>query len=173
MSCRGSWVSAELVLVVGERDSGKTTTLTRMLTIHHAQNHTVGGFLALANPGKTWYRLNSLATGESRMAFSAESNLGSVRLGRFSVDESAFVWANAQIHSDLGRCNVVFFDEIGRLELQGGGFSPSFRAALATESVSVIAAVRTNFLDQMIHTFCLEEHPYSVVNVAKPIRNES
>lgn len=166
-------MSAELILVVGDRDSGKTTTLTHMLSLHRVQNHTVGGFLALANPGKTWYRLNSLATGESRLAFSEEADLGSVRLGRFSVDSSVFAWANAQVQSDLEHCNVVFFDEIGRLELQGGGFSPSFLAALATESVSVIAAVRTNFLDEVIRCFCLEKRPCSVVKVAKPIRNES
>lgn len=173
MSCRGSWVSAELILVVGDRDSGKTTTLERLRSSYLAQNRKVGGFLSLANPEKTWYRLYSLVTGESRLAFSENANLGSLHVGRFSVDETAIAWANAQVHDDLGHCNVVFFDEIGRLELNGGGFSPSFRSALEVDSVSTVAAVRTSFLDEVIRVFGLEMHPYSLVNVAKPIRNES
>ena len=166
--CRGSWVSAELILVVGDRDSGKTTTLRHMLSTHYKQNHAVGGFLTLANPEKTWYRLNSLANGESRLAFSEETSLGSLRLGRFSVDESVFAWANAQVQTDLTQCDVVFFDEIGKLELRGGGFAPSFRLALAADAVSVIAAVRATFLDEVIRCFGLEKHPYTLVKVAKP-----
>ena len=173
MSCRDSWVSAERILVVGDRDSGKTTALEELRSSYRANNCEIGGFLALANPEKTWYRLNSLATGESRLAFSEESGLGSLRLGRFFVDASVFAWANAQVHSDLEHCKVVFFDEIGKLELQGKGFAPSFRSALEAEAVSVVAAVRTSFLDEVIHTFSLDKHPYSLVNVVKPIRNES
>lgn len=159
--------------MVAARDGGKTTRLKQLIEQAQHAGLKVSGVIALANPEKTWYRLNSLATGESRLAFSEDAGLGSLRLGRFFVDASVFVWANAQVQSDLEHCKVVFFDEIGKLELHGKGFAPSFRSALETEAVSVVAAVRTSFLDEVIHTFSLEKHPYSLVNVAKPIRNGS
>lgn len=162
-----------LTLVVAPLNGGKTTHLAKLIDEAERNGLVVSGVLALANPEKTWYRLNSLATGESRLAFSEDAGLGSLRLGRFFVDASVFVWANAQVQSDLEHCKVVFFDEIGKLELHGKGFAPSFRSALETEAVSVVAAVRTSFLDEVIHTFSLEKHPYSLVNVAKPIRNGS
>lgn len=162
-----------LTLVVAPLNGGKTTHLLKLIDEAERNGLVVSGVLALANPEKTWYRLNSLATGESRLAFSEDAGLGSLRLGRFFVDASVFVWANAQVQSDLEHCKVVFFDEIGKLELHGKGFAPSFRSALETEAVSVVAAVRTSFLDEVIHTFSLEKHPYSLVNVAKPIRNGS
>lgn len=159
--------------MVAPLNGGKTTHLVKLIDEAERDGLVVSGVLALANPEKTWYRLNSLATGESRLAFSEDAGLGSLRLGRFFVDASVFVWANAQVQSDLEHCKVVFFDEIGKLELHGKGFAPSFRSALETEAVSVVAAVRTSFLDEVIHTFSLEKHPYSLVNVAKPIRNGS
>ncbi len=149
-------MSNEIVLVIGERNAGKTTTLLRLLQHPEYAKRKVCGIIALANPEKTWYRLKSLTTNQSRLAFSCETRFPHERrLGRFFVDEDAFAWANAHIIGELPRCELVVFDEIGRLELQGGGLAPALRQALDRKTAHILATVRTPFVDEVLKTFAI------------------
>lgn len=167
MSCRDSWVSAELILVVGDRDSGKTTTLEALRSSYRAKNHEIGGFLALANPEKTWYRLKDLSSTESRLALSSQINLGTERIGRFSISSDVFAWANALIEQSMATTELIVFDEIGKLELQGGGLAPSFRKALDETSCNILASVRDEHVEAVLKCFAIDASHLSIVKVEK------
>ncbi len=154
----------DVLLVVAPRDGGKTTRLTKMI---EEDTLPVGGVLALANPEKTLYTLKDLCTGEIRQVLSPEPIEGAKQLGRFYINEQNFAWANQCIIDSLRTVSCVYFDEIGRLELSGGGLSPSFRKALEVADIHVVAAVRDAFVDQVIEYFKLDDYHLQVQYVEK------
>ena len=160
-------MSAKLTLVVADQNGGKSTTLKAMLEKPPYSLLPLCGFLSLANPEKTVYRLMSVRTREVRTALALELPNAEVRLGRFLVDQQVFAWANEQIISDLATAKVAVFDEIGRLELGGGGFSPSFKKALQDSKVAVVAAVRLPFVDEVLETFAVGIRDVELLYVGK------
>ncbi len=160
-------MSAKLTILTAERDSGKTTALQAMLAKDPYVHSSCCGFVALANPEKTVYRLKNVRTGEVRTALALEMSGSDVRLGRFFVDQQVFAWANEQVINDLATAEVAVFDEIGRLELGGGGFSQSFKKAFQYPKVAVVAAVRLPFVDEVLNTFAVGIANVEILYVGK------
>ena len=144
------------LFIVGERDGGKSTTLIRLLSELPWRAMRTCGVLALANVGKTQYTLKDLGSKETRLALSCEPHDGWKRLGKFSYDEDAFNWANKRIIRSLPQAELAGFDEIGRLEMEGGGLAPSFAEALGRDGVLVAAVVRTPFVEAVKECFGIE-----------------
>ncbi|MGE4453936.1 MAG: nucleoside-triphosphatase [Sphaerochaeta sp.] len=158
-------MQASLTLVVADRDHGKTTFLLNLLKQPSFQEKRICGVLALANPEKTMYRLRDLSSLEERLAL-CESLIGrGNRIGRFFLDEQVFSWANQAIRSSLGAADVAIFDEIGRLEFEGGGLAPSFKEALDLEGLQVYAAVRRPFIDDLLREFSIRRERLSILEV--------
>lgn len=167
MYCKGSSVSAKLTIITAEQNGGKSTALELMLAGEPYCRLRICGFLSLANHEKTVYRLKSVRTGEVRTAFSLEDSGVEDRLGRFFVDQKVFAWANEQIFTDLATADVAVFDEIGRLELGGRGFAPSFRKAIQYPKVAVVAAVRLPFVDEVLQFFAVGKDCVEILYVGK------
>ncbi len=155
MCCKGSSVQASLTLHVAERDQGKTTSLVQLIQQYDIENTPLCGVLALANPEKTVYRLKDLFSQEERLALSEKPIGQGNRIGRFYLDENAFLWANAQILQSLEYSQVAIFDEIGKLEISGEGLAISFRKALDTPGLQVFAAVRIPFIEEVLNRFSI------------------
>lgn len=143
--------------IVGGRDGGKSTTLARLLSLPPWNALRTAGVLALATVEKTQYNLKDLETGEVRLALGVEGGPTWRPLGRFFYDQEVFDWANRRICASLARAELVVFDEIGRLELEGGGLAPSFGKALDRDGVHVVAVVRRVFVEAVKAHFGIEE----------------
>ncbi len=156
MCCKGSLVhSRTITLITGEYNSGKTTSLLAFLQKKNIKAPDLCGFVSLANPEKTCYRLKDLFSGEERVALDEQSiPLGRAR-GRFFVDDAVFAWANKQVTARLPFARLAVFDELGRFELEGRGFDPSFRQALAITGLDIVATVRLSFLQEVIDHYAL------------------
>ncbi len=162
MCCRVSSVHNRAVhLITGEYDSGKTTALLSFLQEKNYPDHHLCGFVSLANAEKTCYRLTDLFSGEKRVVLSEQSIPSGRKRGRFFVDDAAFAWANAQIVDRLNSARLVVFDEVGRFELEGGGFDPSLVRALAT-CVDIVATVRLPFLQEVIDHYGLARYDLTI-----------
>jgi len=143
--------------VVAERNVGKTTALKALLQRPPYDTMKVCGVLALANDDKTQYTLIDLASKERRLALTTEVKAQWPAVGRFFYDEQAFAWANGLIISSLATAELAVFDEIGRLEVAGGGLAMAFFQALHTAHVQVVAAVRTCLVDEVKEAFAVGE----------------
>ncbi len=163
-------METKVTLVVAPLNGGKTSCLEHLIDKAHEKGLTCGGVLALANPGKTWYRLKDLCSSQSKLALSAESELGPGRIGRFSIDAEAFAWANAILEQSLETNSMVVFDEIGKLELAEGGLAPSFRKALAQDQVIILAAVRDVHVESVVEHFGLAAYRLTLLQVQKEER---
>lgn len=145
----------DITFVVANRDSGKTTNLKNMLRSQFPQAK-VCGVLSLANDEKTCYRLKDLVSGDERRVMDTQAIEGAYRFSRFFVDQKVFDWANASIIDNLDCCELAVFDEIGKIELLGGGLCASFKAALGNPSIRILAAVRIDFVPEVLTYFGLQ-----------------
>ncbi len=166
MSYRVSLVpSKSITLITGPFDSGKSTALLAFLQEKNYPDNLLCGFVSLANAEKTCYRLKDLFSGSERLALSEQCIPSGRRQGRFFVDDAVFAWANQQVLDHLDSAKLAAFDEVGKFELEGFGFDPSFRVALAKPGLDMVATVRLPFLQEVIDHYALDRYSLSVHQV--------
>ena len=166
MCYRVSWVqNRTITLITGGYDSGKTTALLAFLQEKHYPSHHLCGFVSLANREKTCYRLKDLFSGEERLVLDEQVIPYGRKQGRFFVDDAVFAWANQSIIEHLDTAVVAVFDEVGKFELEGRGFDPSFRGALANPALDIVATVRLSFLQEVIDYYALDRYALAVLQV--------
>lgn len=119
------------VLVVGGRSAGKTAYARTLLDRARRAGLRVAGFYSEAeHEGRTKarYHLCDAAdpTRRSLLASTRPIGPGDQRVGRFHLSAAAIAAANAGLVASLG-ADLVCIDEVGPLELEGGGFAPALR----------------------------------------------
>ncbi len=77
----------------------------------------------------------------------------------YEFDDASCATAEAAVLAALERdaAEICIVDELGPLELGGGGFAPLLRAALRSRCAVVVAAVKKRSLDALITAFGLQE----------------
>lgn len=139
MSCR---------IVSGGKGAGKTTMMQSLASLSaHPQ-----GFVSL-HRGDSYILLN-LQSGEEELLMTLNPSCSSC-IGQWYFDQSVFTRACAELESIS--YGDVFIDEIGRLELSGGGFAPALRALLKREEVNLTISVRDEYADQVRSSFSIED----------------
>jgi general stress protein 26/nucleoside-triphosphatase THEP1 len=145
------------ILLIGGIGAGKTATGLRLLSLLRQSDVRVGGFLAprlMEGDETVGYSLIDLATNATHpFAGLAPSD---VRVGRFYVSEEGLSIAEHAVTSALESAAVVMIDEVGRLELDGGGHAPTVRRLLASDVLPVLL-VRDELVDEVASTFAIAE----------------
>jgi len=144
------------ILLVGGIASGKTSTGLRLLSLLRQSGVRVGGFLAprvLDGDETIGYSLIDLAT-NATYPFAGLKRTD-VPVGRFFVSEESLAVADRAVTAALGDARVVFIDEVGRLELNGGGHAPAVRRLLASEALPILL-VRDELVDEVMREFGIE-----------------
>jgi len=144
------------VLVVGGIGEGKTSAGLRLLSLLRQSGARVGGFLAprlLEGNETIGYSLVDLASNTTHSFVGLEPN--DVSVGRFFVSRAGFDLADRTVTKAVDEEQIVFLDEVGRLELEGGGHAPAIRRLLASGAVPVLL-VRDSFVDLAVRAFGIE-----------------
>jgi general stress protein 26/nucleoside-triphosphatase THEP1 len=141
------------VLLVGGIAAGKTATGLRLLSLLRQSGIRVGGFLAprvMDGDETVAYSLIDLATDATHPFASLEPS--DVPIGRFFVSEEGLAAADRTVTKALSNAQVVFIDEVGRLELGGEGHASSVRRLLASEVLPVLL-VRDELVEEVTTSF--------------------
>ena len=149
-------VAIRPVLLVGGIGSGKTSTGLRLLSLLRQSGVRVGGFLAprvMEGDETVGYSLIDLATNATHPFAGLERS--DVPIGRFFVSKEGLATADRAVTAALGEAAVVFVDEVGRLELGGGGHAPAIARLLASDVLPILL-VRDELVDEVVGTFCIE-----------------
>ena len=142
-------------IITGDKCSGKSTRLLEISkTIPNPE-----GFISIRT--ENGYSLLDLSRGKASLLMTDEP-LFTDRFRRWYFDQKLFDAANSRLESISS--GTVFIDEIGRLELDGGGFAPALRA-LRSHDIDLIIAVRDVFLQDVIERFLSG----SCVSVEEPL----
>jgi general stress protein 26/nucleoside-triphosphatase THEP1 len=145
------------ILLVGGIGVGKTSAGLRLTSLLRRSGISPGGVLApriLEGDETVGYSLIDLSTQTTHPFASLEPS--DVKIGRFRVSTAGLDLANRAIGRAARERAVTLVDEVGRLELGGGGHAPALRSLLSSSSVPILL-VRDEFVDDVIRTFGLKD----------------
>jgi len=147
------------ILLVGGIGAGKTAAGLRLLSLLRSYGVDVGGVLAprvLKGNETVGYSLIDLSTNATHPFASLVP--AEVSIGKYFISREVLQRAERIIVSAAERNAVVFVDEIGRLEVDGGGHAAAVRRLLCSHAVPVLL-VRDTLVEPVIERFEIDD-PY-------------
>lgn len=145
--------TARTVLVVGPRSSGKTGYVRAVAERARAAGLGVAGFASVGeweDGTKARFHLEDLAdSGRRLLLASVHPDPGlDLRTGRYHLSSAAFEEADRLLRTALD-ADVVCMDEIGPLELRGGGFRPGLEFMLANHQGILVLTCRPRVTESL------------------------
>lgn len=140
-------------LLTGPIRTGKTTSL-----LHAARNDaSIGGIASPVEDGARWFR--DLRSSAGRPMGPLPGEEADERIGPYAFASDAFAWAAERLveaaHDPSLR--LVVIDELGPLELKGGGFAPHWpRVAEALRDKQLLVVIREGRVEEVCRSFGLE-----------------
>lgn len=140
---------AKVIIVQGKLDGGKTTYMNRL----SGELLDVDGIITIKDAERRSYFFHEVSTRLNYMGLSADMILSEERFGRYFVSRSAFERASEYL---LSRTNSnILLDEVGKIEILGGGFADALRKLLKRD-ITLYIAVRDDFVQGVIDAFGIE-----------------
>jgi nucleoside-triphosphatase THEP1 len=140
-----------VVLLTGSQGSGKTTLLGKVVRTLHTDGVRVGGILSPVvydHYERTGYDVVNIPTGQRCSLCRKDPKPDAVLVGPFFFDTEVLLQINDALRSsDVDSFNVIIIDEVGPLELSGGGWAPALDHLLTEKTIPVILTVRPQLAD--------------------------
>ncbi|MBN2517717.1 MAG: AAA family ATPase [Candidatus Altiarchaeota archaeon] len=121
------------IIITGQPGVGKTTVCERLILILKKNGLRCGGVLSPWVP--EGFDIVDIQTGEARPF--ARLGKGEVTVGSFVFDRKGVDFALGALENSRD-CDVIFIDEIGSLELRGGGLMPAVKLLAASDTPLII-----------------------------------
>ncbi len=165
----------KVCIISGTVGEGKTSFLLELAEELKRQNLKVGGFLSLRimENGETMgYDLLDLRTNEKhRFLRSNSAEKSTNRIGRFAIyDEGLEAGRQILAEANSNNFDVLIIDEVGKLELKGGGWAEPLRKLLDSTNARIILAIRKGSEYEMLAHFQILK--YEIIPVGKITSND-
>ncbi|HNT98092.1 MAG TPA: nucleoside-triphosphatase [Elusimicrobiales bacterium] len=136
---------APVFFVSGPRGSGKSTLIAGMAALMREKGLRPAGILAeglVENGVRSGFDLVDLSTG-ARVPLCRRGAASSVKAGEFGFFAEGLAAGEKALSAEsLRGADAVFVDEVGFLELEGGGWAPALERLLKKSRVPLILSVR-------------------------------
>jgi nucleoside-triphosphatase THEP1 len=165
----------KVYIVTGAIGEGKTSFLIELSKDLIGKNLKVGGFLSLRimeADVTTGYDLFNISTSEKHAFLRPfHEGLSAKRIGRFSISEEGLLTGQQILEEATnGTFDVVIIDEVGKLELKGGGWAVQLRKLLDSTNARIVLAIRKGSEYEMLAHFQILK--YEIIPVGKITANE-
>ena len=140
-----------VIVLTGPVRAGKTTFLERACRRWSERGLSCAGFLSPAITdanGESGYDLLELPSGLRRPYLRRLEEPGAERIGPFAFVSGTLERARS-ILRDPGRIDLLVVDEVGPLELRGGGLWPALREAIRRPERTSLLVVREAILGDL------------------------
>jgi nucleoside-triphosphatase THEP1 len=141
------------IIIHGGIRAGKTRLAEQVAAALIRRGIKIGGVLSpriLDGDETIGYTVHDLGTGEEQ-PFVRLTPPG-IPIGRFYLTENGLAFARATIERATRSKQVVFVDEVGRLECDGKGHALAVRVLLRSQALPVLL-VRYAFVERVVETF--------------------
>lgn len=138
---------ARAVMITGPIGSGKTRLVQSLAETLRAEGLPVEGIASpriLKEEETVGYKVVDLVTAEERVL--CQDHPPGVPFRRFYFQPEALDFANRLLEKAAQEAEVIVVDEVGPLELEGGGFAPGLAAAIRSQAL-LILTVRPFLVD--------------------------
>jgi nucleoside-triphosphatase THEP1 len=139
-----------MIIVSGDKGSGKTTFVSRFVQHARERGLHVGGFLAegLWKDGtKRGFELHELATGKQVVFCSMDGPSDHPVVGRYYISPEGLAFGRSVLSPGVAdQADLVVVDEVGPLELGGEGWAESLDRLILT-GVPLVLVVRNDLVD--------------------------
>jgi nucleoside-triphosphatase THEP1 len=146
----------EIILITGPVNSGKSTALMKLVERERADGNSPTGIVAKGvfdNDRKIGFDIIDLSSDKIiPMARVDWQIANSFRIGRYIFNHDAFQSAYKAL-LNYQQNGVVFLDEAGPLELDGGGYAECLRQLLDADISRLYIVVRDTCVDDFIGMF--------------------
>jgi nucleoside-triphosphatase THEP1 len=164
--------AARIILITGERGSGKTSLLTETVGLLHKQGRSAGGILS---PGfwqesvRTGYDVVDAATGQRHPLARRSSQPAPGQRCAFTFDEGGF----AEGRRALERArhverSILFVDEVGPVEMEGGGWADQLDWIRRRHDGVAVWVVRPSLVEAVRQRWDLPESAVLEASAMKP-----
>jgi len=151
----------KIFIVSGAVGEGKTTFVKNLLAIFKKNHISAGGIISeriMADTQTTGYDIVDIETNDSEILLRQNDDSGTERIGRFVIHEKGISKGNTALNSaSVFNKMIVVIDEIGRLELQGEGWSESFQRLIKTSENHILITVRDNLTEAVINKYSIKK----------------
>lgn len=146
-------------IISGEVHGGKTTFAVNLSRYMADRGLHVAGFVCpgtIKNNHRNAFDIEFLHSGK-KMPFASNEHIdGWIQFRRFSFNPEAFHEGIKHIETIVSsKKTVVFVDEIGQWELEGGGWSEALKILMQKQNMLKIFVARQNFILPLIEKFQL------------------
>jgi nucleoside-triphosphatase THEP1 len=160
-------------LIAGAKGNGKSTTAARAAAMLAERGVRVAGFVqeAIEEDGeRRGYRVRRVGRSDAIVIAKkgSEARSGTEEaFCSFVFDRDAFASAGRWLAEDAKGAEVVFIDEVSKLEVAAKGHHDAITASLATDAITVLA-VRADQLFYVTERFGLED-PVAAIEVGEDV----
>lgn len=138
-----------IVLVTGPRGVGKTTLCLRTVTLAKEAHYSCAGLLTLREDDDRRI-LVDVRTGDRRPL--TTSGPTGVSVGRYLFDPDALAWGTA-ILARSTPCDLLVLDELGPLEMAGGGWAVGIDVLRGERFFLALVVVRPELVAEALERF--------------------
>jgi nucleoside-triphosphatase THEP1 len=153
-------MSSPILLVTGPVGAGKTTALARLVLEWRASGRDVRGILAhrvLEGGRVVGYDLE-LVGEKAHSVLARRKGIGFEQAGPFTFSDEALACGRQALRNAIS-AEIVVVDEIGPLELRGGGWAGEVEKLLRESEAIVILVVRKQLQKQVVQWLTRFERP--------------
>ena len=166
-----------MFIVTGGRGEGKTTFTKKLIDLLKENKINVTGILAeriMEGGETTGYDIVNIETGDRECFLSLDEKAGNEWIGKYTACPKGISYGKSVLHSQVnGRNKTVVIDEIGRLELRGGGWSENLDDLVNKSGNHLLLVVRDEFIEQVKERWKLSDAVVFNINESNPVNADA
>lgn len=140
-------------IITGDQGEGKTAFLSSLLDRLRNQKIPTAGILApcvMLKGERVGYDIEDVCTRDRRPLCRIDQEESGIAVGPFTFVPESIAFGRTALSPDrLNGCRVVCIDEVGPLELSGGGWGPCIEGLLRLKNSCLVLVVRRSLIDRV------------------------
>lgn len=146
-------IRSQIVIITGDIRHGKTTFTQKIVTDLLTQKYRIAGFLSIGideNAVRSGFNLTEIGSSKQVELCSDRNEEKRIKLGKYYFNPDAIIFGNEILNPE--NCSdkqLIIIDEVGPLELNGGGWCDAIDNIIRNTSIPQLWVVRKSIVKQI------------------------